>query len=166
MEAIDHLDLVVTSLERSLAFYRGLLEPLGYVHVGEIEGERGEHVVYLSRHGGGGSVSLRESQSKSHPTPYDRYAVGIHHIAFAASSRARVDERAAWLRDQGAEIESGPREYDYTPGYYALFLYDPDGLKLEILHRPRERDLANRVQQLEARLEQLAAREAPGGIDE
>ncbi len=144
MEAIDHLDLVVTSLERSLFFYRGLLEPLGYVHVGEIRGERGERVVYLSRHGGGGSLSLRERQSDAHPIPYDRYAVGIHHIAFAASSRALVDERSAWLRGQGAEIESGPREYDYTPGYYAVFFHDPDGLKLEIVHRPSAWEAAER----------------------
>ncbi len=155
IEAIDHLDLVVTSLERSFPFYRGLLGPLGYVHVGEIEGERGERVVYLSRHGGGGSVSLRERQSKAHRTPYDRYAIGIHHIAFAASGRARVDELASWLREQGAEIESGPREYDYTPGYYAVFLLDPDGLKLEVVHRPGESDLMRRVQALEARLEQV-----------
>ncbi len=155
MEAIDHLDLVVTSLQRSLSFYRALLEPLGYVHVGEIEGERGERVIYLSRHGGGGSVSLRECQSEAHPTPYDRYAVGIHHIAFAASSRARVDELGARLREQGAEIESGPLEYEYTPGYYAVFLHDPDGIKLEIVHRPGERDLMRRVQELEARLEQV-----------
>jgi glyoxylase I family protein len=153
---------VVSSLERSLYFYRELLRPLGYVHAGEIEGERGERVVYLSRHGGGGSVSLRERQSDAHPTPYDRYAVGIHHIAFAASSRARVDALADWLRAQGAEIESGPREYDYTPGYYALFLHDPDGLKLEIVHRPSERDLMGRVQALETRLEELSAR-ARGG---
>jgi len=163
VEAIDHLDLVVSSLERSLTFYRGLLQPLGYVHVSEIEGERGERVVYLSRHGGGGSVSLRERQSRAHPTPYDRYAIGIHHIAFAASSRARVDERASWLREQGAEIESGPREHDYTPGYYAVFLHDPDGLKLEILHRPGERDLMRRVQELEARLEQALAGSAEHG---
>ena len=51
MDAIDHLDLVITSLERSLVFYRVLLAPLGYVHAGEIRGERGERVVYLSRHG-------------------------------------------------------------------------------------------------------------------
>ncbi len=157
MEAIDHLDLVVSSLERSLAFYRGLLEPLGYVHLGEIAGERGERVVYLSRHGGGGSLSLRERQSTAHPTPYDRYAVGIHHIAFTASSRARVDERASWLRERAAEIESGPREYGYTPGYYAVFLHDPDGLKLEIVHRPAERDLMRRLQLLEARLERVEA---------
>ncbi len=162
MEAIDHLDLVVTLLERSLDFYGALLEPLGYVHTSEIAGERGERVVYLGRHGGGGSVSLRERQSTAHPTPYDRYAVGIHHIAFSASSRARVDEAASWLGEQGAEIESGPREYDYTPGYYAVFLHDPDGLKLEIVHRPSERDLMGRVQALEARLELLAAR-ARGG---
>ena len=157
MDAIDHLDLVVTSLEHSLAFYRGLLEPMGYVHAGEIAGERGERVVYLSRQGGGGSISLRERQSSAHATPYERYAVGIHHIALAASSRAQVDERASWLREQEAKIESGPREYDYTPGYYAVFLYDPDGLKLEIVHRPGERDLMRRVLELEARLERLTA---------
>jgi catechol 2,3-dioxygenase-like lactoylglutathione lyase family enzyme len=154
LEAIDHLDLVVSSLERSLRFYRALLGPLGYVHEGDIAGERGERVVYLSRHGGGGSLSLRERQSDAHPTPYDRYAVGIHHIAFAASSRALVDERAEWARREGAEIESGPQEYGYTPGYYALFLHDPDGLKLEIVHRPAERDLMRRLQELEARLGQ------------
>jgi glyoxylase I family protein len=155
MEAIDHLDLVVSSLERSLAFYASLLGPLGYVHEGEIEGERGERVVYLSRHGGGGSLSVRERQSDAHATPYDRYAIGIHHIAFSASSRANVDNVAAWARERDVEVESGPKEYDYTPGYYAVFLYDPDGIKLEIVHRPSERDLTSRVQELTARLERL-----------
>ncbi|MFL5871524.1 MAG: VOC family protein [Solirubrobacterales bacterium] len=133
---VDHLDLVVTDLERSLAFYTALLEPLGFDRTSEIEGERGERVVYI---GGAGvaSVSLRVAQSSAHPTPYDRYAVGIHHLAFVASSRDQVDERAAWLRDRGAEIESEPREYDYTPNYYAVFFYDPDGIKLEIVHRPQ-----------------------------
>jgi glyoxylase I family protein len=40
------------------------------------------------------------------------------------------------LRERGTRIESGPAEYDYTPGYYAVFFYDPDGIKLELLHRP------------------------------
>jgi glyoxylase I family protein len=139
VDPIDHLDLVVTSLERSLVFYRGLLEPLGYSRTSEIEGERGERVVYVGREGGMGSVSLREAQSAAHEVPYDRYGIGLHHLAFAAPSRQVVDERAEWLRAQDATIESGPEEYGYTPGYYAVFFYDPDGIKLELVHRPGRR---------------------------
>jgi catechol 2,3-dioxygenase-like lactoylglutathione lyase family enzyme len=155
VDPIDHLDLVVTSLERSLVFYRELLEPLGYVRTSEIVGERGERVVYIGRHGGMGSVSLREAQSGAHEVPYERYAIGLHHLAFAAPSREVVDERAAWLRAEGATIESGPEEHGYTPGYYAVFFYDPDGIKLELVHRPAERDLVTEVRRLAARLERL-----------
>jgi hypothetical protein len=49
---------------------------------------------------------------------------------------AAADLAARWLRAQRTRIESGPTEYDHTPGYYAVFFYDPDGIKLELLHRP------------------------------
>jgi catechol 2,3-dioxygenase-like lactoylglutathione lyase family enzyme len=62
--------------------------------------------------------------------------VGLHHLAFEVASRAAVDERAEWLRAAGAEIESGPQAYWYLAGYYAVFFYDPDGLKLELVHVP------------------------------
>jgi glyoxylase I family protein len=133
---IEHLDLVVGSIQRSLPFYRELLRPLGWRWRREVRGERGETIHYLSGPSLGGYIGLREAQSKAHPTPYERYAVGIHHVAFKARSRRLVDERARWLESVGAEIESGPKEYDYTPGYYSVFFYDPDGIKLEILHRP------------------------------
>jgi SAM-dependent methyltransferase/catechol 2,3-dioxygenase-like lactoylglutathione lyase family enzyme len=137
---ISHVDLVVTSIERSLAFYRGLLEPLGWTRGSEVRGERGETIHYMSTPGPTPALGLRQKQSDAHPVPYDRYAVGIHHICFEVSSREVVDERARWAAEHGATIESAPREYDYTPGYYAFFLYDPDGLKLEVLHRPRGRE--------------------------
>jgi glyoxylase I family protein len=129
---IHHVDLVVSSIERSLPFYRELLAPLGFTRVGEVEGERGETIWYIG--GRGTSVGLREAQSESGEV--DRYAVGLHHLALEVESRAVVDERAAWLRERGAEIESEPREYGYIPGYYAVFFYDPDGLKLELVHIP------------------------------
>jgi glyoxylase I family protein len=158
MEAIDHLDLVVSDFDRSLAFYTELLRPLGYVRHGEIEGERGEKAVYITRHGGYGAVSIRQKQSDAHEVPYDRYAIGIHHICFSAVNRETVDDRARWLRSGGHEIESGPEEYGYMPGYYAVFFYDPDGIKLEIMNRPREEDLTRRVMDLEARLAELEGR--------
>ena len=80
------------------------------------------------------SLGLREAQSEIDEV--DRYRVGLHHIAFEAWSRSMVDERADWLRAQGATIESGPAVYTYIPGYYAVFFYDPDGIKLELVHLP------------------------------
>lgn len=137
ISAIHHLDLVVTSLERSLPFYQELL---GWTESGEIVGEQGERVVYVSPPGRNatwvGALGLREKQSDAHAVPYERYGVGVHHVAWQASSREEVDERYRWLRGHGAAIESEPREYDYMPGYYAVFFYDPDRLKLEIVHRP------------------------------
>ena len=62
--------------------------------------------------------------------------MGLHHIAFEVASRSAVDERTEWLRANGAEIESGPQAYWYQAGYYAVFFYDPDGLKLELVHVP------------------------------
>ena len=131
--SMQHVDLVVSSIERSLPFYRDLLAPLGFHRIGEVEGERGETIWYLS--GAASAIGLREAQTPSEG-PYDRYRVGLHHLAFEARSRGAVNERAGWLRDQGAEIESGPEEYAYLPGYYAVFFYDPDGMKLEIVHIP------------------------------
>jgi glyoxylase I family protein len=128
---VHHVDLVVSSIERSLPFYRELLGPLGWHGIGEVEGERGETIWYLS--GRETAIGLREAQT---PGAFDRYALGLHHLAFEVASRTVVDERAEWLRSTGAEIESEPQEYTYMPGYYAVFFYDPDGIKLEILHVP------------------------------
>jgi glyoxylase I family protein len=128
---VHHVDLVVSSIERSLPFYRELLGPLGWHRVSEVEGERGETIWYLG--GPGTGIGLREAQA---PGENDRYRVGLHHLALEAMSRAAVDERYEWLLSVSARIESPPREYVYIPGYYAVFFYDPDGIKLEIVHVP------------------------------
>ena len=128
---VHHVDLVVSSIERSLPFYRDLLGPLGWHGVSETQGERGETIWYLW--GAGTSIGLREAQTEG---PHDRYRIGLHHLALEATSRSAVNERTEWLRTQGIEIESGPEEYWYQPGYYAVFFFDPDGIKLEIVHVP------------------------------
>jgi catechol 2,3-dioxygenase-like lactoylglutathione lyase family enzyme len=138
---LRHVVLNVTSIERSLPFYRGLLEPLGWTELTEYVGERGQPTWSLWGPGGAEmpSLQLRERLSEGH-APHDRFAVGVHHVAFDAPSREAVDDRAHWLREVGATIESGPEAYDrYAPGYYAVFFYDPDGLKLEVVHKPVHR---------------------------
>ena len=118
-------------MERSLPFYRALLAHLGPTDEGSIVGEHGEVVVYLNLPGG--AVGVREAESAA---AVDRYAPGLHHLALDAPSREVVDAVAACLREEGADIEGGPGERDYTPGYYAVLFFDPDGLKLEVVHQP------------------------------
>jgi catechol 2,3-dioxygenase-like lactoylglutathione lyase family enzyme len=58
---LSHVDLVVSSLERSLRFYRGLLEPIGWSGLREIRGERGETIWYLSASESGvAAIGLRQ----------------------------------------------------------------------------------------------------------
>ena len=130
---VDHIDLVVSSLPRSVTFYKGLLAAWGEVYDHVIEGERGEEVHYLGVPEGGAAIGLREAQTAGE---FDRYRLGVHHVCFSAPSRDFVNERAEWLRSVDARFESEPQEYSYTEGYYAVFFYDPDGLKLEIAHLP------------------------------
>jgi len=132
---IHHLDLVVTDVERSKRFYSELLRGLGWAGVLELEGERGEQIWYLQAQDTW--IGLRQKQSEAHRVPYDRYAVGVHHIAFEASSRQTVEAAWEWVLGQGVETESAPKEFPhYADGYYAAFFCDPDGIKLEIVYEP------------------------------
>jgi catechol 2,3-dioxygenase-like lactoylglutathione lyase family enzyme len=132
---IHHLDLVVSDVDRSKDFYSGLLRGLGWAGVLELEGERGERIWYLQA--ADTWLGLRAKQSDAHAVPYDRYAVGVHHVAFEASTRDAVDRAWEWALTQGVDLESAPKEFpQYVEGYYAAFFFDPDGIKLEVVHEP------------------------------
>jgi catechol 2,3-dioxygenase-like lactoylglutathione lyase family enzyme len=109
MARLDHLDLVVGSIERSFPFYRELLQPLGWRWVREVEGERGETIHYLFRLDGRASVGLRASQSQGAP-PHDRYAVGIHHgIKVEVMNRPRLATTLWALRPSTSPFRPGNR---------------------------------------------------------
>lgn len=114
-----------------------LLSPHGWRWLHEVEGERGETTHYLFRRDGRASIGLRARQSDG--PPHDRYAVGIHRVAIDAGSRRAVDRATSRARERDVAVESGPQEYAYSPGRYAVFLHDPDGVKFELMSRPRPR---------------------------
>src|ERR687896_2677762 len=91
---LHHVDIVASSLARSLPFYRDLLRPLGYVEAYEAGGERGETIWYLDGEGVGASLRIREAQSSSN-APYDRFR---------------------WAAAQGVAIENEPQEWPYVRG--------------------------------------------------
>jgi glyoxylase I family protein len=132
---IHHLDLVVSDVERSKSFYSELLRGLGWEGVLDLQGERGETIWYLLAQDTW--IGLRAKQSDAHPIPHDRYAVGIHHVAFEASSCEAVNRCWEWVLTQDVATESAPKEFPhYAEGYYAAFFYDPDGIKLEVVYEP------------------------------
>jgi catechol 2,3-dioxygenase-like lactoylglutathione lyase family enzyme len=125
---LGHVDLVCRDVARSLAFYRvvlGLGEPALF------EGERGEVIHYLRfpAHGSG-SLGLRQASEEQ---PFELYAPGLHHIAFAVDSRSDVDAVHTAAHAAGATVLHAPREWpQYRSDYYATFFLDPDGFRIEV----------------------------------
>ena len=125
---IGHVDLVCRDLERSVAFYR---EVLGLGEPAVFEGERGELIHYLRfpAHGSG-SLGLRQAAEEQ---PFELYAPGLHHVAFAVESRADVDAAHAAAVGTGATVLHEPRAWpQYRSDYYATFFLDPDGFRIEV----------------------------------
>lgn len=129
---INHLDLTVSDLSRSTRFYELFLGYFGFVRSLEYAGE----VPSWTIRSGAAILSIGLHQART-PTPHDRSAPGLHHLAFHGRSREDVDAAYAHAIAIGAQALDEPAEYDYTPGYYAAFVADPDGLKLEVVHEPR-----------------------------
>ncbi|MEI9989954.1 MAG: VOC family protein [Rhizomicrobium sp.] len=118
---LSHLSFGVRDLDRATAFYAAALAPLGYVCVW-----RHERASGFGAAGGEDRLALFARGAEAHPP-----GAGFH-LCFAAKSRAAVDAfHAAALAAGGGEAGApGPRPH-YGADYYAAFVVDPDGYKLE-----------------------------------
>jgi len=127
---LGHLDLVCRDVERSIAFYRAVLGPLGLEEPVGLEGERGETIHYLRfPRAGSGSFGLRQALDAQ---DYGLYAPGLHHFSFAVESTEDVDGAHARAVGAGAEILHAPRFWpEHHPRYYATFFLDLDGFRIE-----------------------------------
>ena len=139
--SLSHVDLTVTDLSRSAPFYDQVLGKLGYERLPEA-GAGAPCWGVSDAAGGVFSIALQPARPGSADRPHDRYAPGLHHLAFHVDSRADVDGFYQFLQEIRAAILDAPAEYSYTPGYYAVFFADPDGLKLEVVHEPQLRGCA------------------------
>ncbi len=127
---LDHLSLGVRDLTRAAAFYDAALAPLGYVRLWTKE--RG--------------VGFGPASASSTEEPFAVVAVGADaappgrgcHIALQAPSRAAVDAFHAAALREGAVDEGAPGlRPHYDPGYYAAFVRDLDGYRIEaVFHDP------------------------------
>ncbi len=139
--SVSHVDLTVTQLALSVPFYDHVLCKLGYKRLPEA-GAGAPCWGVTDAAGGVFSIALKPAMLESATRRHNRYAPGLHHLAFHADSRADVDAFYDYVREIGATVLDVPTEYGYTPGYYAVFFADPDGLKFEVVHEPALRGRA------------------------
>jgi catechol 2,3-dioxygenase-like lactoylglutathione lyase family enzyme len=118
---LSHLSLGVRDLEQAAAFYQKVLAPLGYVCL-----FAKDHAVGFGEPGRLDELALfAKSQESAAPGP------GFH-LAFTAPSRDSVDAFHVAAIAAGATDAGVPGlRPQYGATYYAAFVVDPDGHKLE-----------------------------------
>jgi catechol 2,3-dioxygenase-like lactoylglutathione lyase family enzyme len=118
---IDHIGFEVSDLGRSASFYDAVLFALGARRMVE-----SEHAVAYGVNGPRLWIVVRGR------SPGPSYG----HLALAASGKAAVDAaHAAGLARGGSDEGSPGMRPQYGRRYYAGYLRDPDGLRVEVVSR-------------------------------
>ena len=121
---IDHLSIGVADLERARAFYDAVLPSIGY-------GRR-----RTDDHSSGYGNERDVFWVNDADAPRGNSPAG--HIAFTAPSRSAVNDFHRVALGAGAKDNGAPGlRPQYHDNYYAAFVIDPDGHKIEaVCHRP------------------------------
>jgi catechol 2,3-dioxygenase-like lactoylglutathione lyase family enzyme len=118
---IGHLSFGVFDLDRAVRFYDAVLAPVGMARVWADDTAAG-----YGPPGGNDTLAL-----KRQPQPVVPPGPGFH-LAFDAPTREAVDRfHAAALAQGGRDAGAPGLRPHYGPSYYAAFVHDPDGHKLE-----------------------------------
>jgi catechol 2,3-dioxygenase-like lactoylglutathione lyase family enzyme len=124
---IDHVSIGVRDIAATKRFYDAALQPLGYkcLSEGDTSLGYGKEAVVLW-------ISVTDR-----PVPADAKS-GLH-FCLSAPNRSSVDSfHAAALKVGGRDNGAPGIRADYDPGYYAAFVVDPDGYRLEaVTHESR-----------------------------
>jgi catechol 2,3-dioxygenase-like lactoylglutathione lyase family enzyme len=118
---IHHVSVGTADLDRSIAFYDAVLPGLGLRRLLDDPGE--------GMHYGTGRIEFSTIRTDEPARP----GIGVH-IAFDVEERGMVDAfHAAALANGGGDAGAPGLRPHYDAHYYAAFVRDPDGNKIEAL---------------------------------
>ncbi|NWN98460.1 VOC family protein [Caldifermentibacillus hisashii] len=124
---LHHVEINVSDLNRSIAFWGWFLEELGYTPFQEWENGTSwkladTYLVFV------------QTEERFLDVPYHRSRVGLNHLAFYAESREHVDNITRKLKEKGIKILYEDR-HPFAGGkeHYAVFFEDPDRIKVELV---------------------------------
>ncbi len=123
---IGHVHLKVSSLQRSVAFYRDVL---GF----ELQMMYGDQAAFLSAGGYHHHVGLNTWESAG-AEPAPRRAPGLYHVAFLYPERRDLAAAVRRVLEKGVAL-TGASDHGVSE---AIYLDDPDGNGIE-LYRDRPR---------------------------
>ena len=124
---IGHIHLKVADLERSVAFYSGVL---GF----DVTQRYGREAAFLSAGGYHHHIGLNTWESKGGPEPAPG-TTGLYHVAIVYPSRVALGNALRRLMTANWPLE-GAADHGTSE---ALYLRDPDGNGIELYwDRPRE----------------------------
>jgi catechol 2,3-dioxygenase-like lactoylglutathione lyase family enzyme len=127
---IAHISIGVRDVDRSKHFYDAVLQPLGYRCLRPAKTSMG--------YGYGAESIFFWILSAERPVPADEKS-GLH-ICFAAPNTAAVDTFHKAAVQYGGQDNGAPGlRPTYAPDYYAAFVIDPDGYRIEAYYGPGER---------------------------
>ncbi|GAB4233268.1 MAG: VOC family protein [Methyloligellaceae bacterium] len=117
---IDHISIAVTDLERAARFYEALLGTLGFERLARRRARLGFGKCYP------------EFWINERPSPGRGSVPDGAHVALRAASVAQVRAFHAAALAAGGSCDGPPGRREAThPGYYAAFIRDPDGNRIE-----------------------------------
>src|SRR5215469_9720757 len=117
---IDHLSIGVRDIARTRKFYDAALKPLGYSCISASETSLGY----------GKKTASFWTYASPKPVPADLES-GLH-FCFTAPTRKGVDAfHKAALAAGGSDHGRPALRTDYGSNYYAAFVTDPDGYRIE-----------------------------------
>jgi glyoxylase I family protein len=124
--AITHVALTVSSLERSVPWYKALFdsEPVLDEDTGPFH-----HVVWLM---GGTLVGIHQFPDLHSTDPFDERSLGLDHLAFGCANRGELEEWERRLNELNI-ANGGIVEAPYGSG---LSFRDPDNIALEFFAPP------------------------------
>lgn len=137
MPLLDHLGLTVGDLDRAFAQWNPVLTALGCVSDGsELEGG-----MAWSREDETELILYRAQDPGAEPHRHGR--IGWQHLAFALDSRAEVERLHAIALGAGWTSVRDPKAFTrFSDRYYAAFVEDENGIRLEFVHNPPRESVA------------------------
>ncbi|TVZ76731.1 VOC family protein [Streptomyces sp. BK340] len=128
---LHHLSMTTARMAESRRFYDAVLCPLGYTPAMATD--------RLSMwHGPAPEILLWPVEGED-CARHTFGRPGWHHAAFLADDRDTVQTVHSNVTEGGWTVVHEPREYpEYAEGYFAVFVEDPDGLRIEVAHIPGE----------------------------